>query len=321
MKLQIRHQLSSKTSFHLHRIRRTRKPAGSSCSSFRRFIFTKKINSFIDVSNKSFLSKNETSDGLSNVASNNSSITNIPSVQLDSTLPTQIEQESLESEKKTVEDLSLSLISSDQFSSSSSGANTSRTEIPFDSQSFSKSIETAKNIGEEVLFLEESLRWCSSIKSNTPLKAFSIPEKSKSATSPVETFSAGYKSVLEDTNPFHTDKTSQKLFSPTVESSTNISPYYTPNNSKLNKLGTPTTSTGENLGSRKLFILKMPQDRPRIDSASLGALRDTIKLIPEFNDERESLDRYLVGLQEASEIINLELDLHFLKLSKTKLSS
>ena len=65
----------------------------------------------------------------------------------------------------------------------------------------------------------------------------------------------------------------------------------------------------------------MPQDRPRIDSASLGALRDTIKLIPEFNDERESLDRYLVGLQEASEIINLELDLHFLKLSKTKLSS
>ena len=65
----------------------------------------------------------------------------------------------------------------------------------------------------------------------------------------------------------------------------------------------------------------MPEDRPRIDSASLGVLRDAIKLIPEFNGDRESLDRYVVGLQEANEIIDPELDKHLLKLSKTKLSS
>ena len=65
----------------------------------------------------------------------------------------------------------------------------------------------------------------------------------------------------------------------------------------------------------------MQEERPRIDSASLGALRDAIKLMPEFNGDRESLDRYVVGLQEASEIINPELDKHLLNLSKTKLSS
>ena len=140
-------------------------------------------------------------------------------------------------------------------------------------------------------------------------------------THPVETFSAGYKSVIEDTNPFHIDNTSQKFSSPTVESSTKISPYYIPNNSKFNKLGTPTTSMGGNLESRKLFNSKMPEDRPRINSASLGALRDAIKLIPEFNSDRESLDRYVVGLREASENINPELDKHLLKSSKTKLSS
>ena len=130
-----------------------------------------------------------------------------------------------------------------------------------------------------------------------------------------------YKSVLEDTNPFHTDNTSQKVFSPIFGSSSNISQYHTPNNSKLNKLGTPTTSTREYRESRKLFNPKMPEDRPRIDSASLGALRDAIKLIPEFNGDRESLGRYVVDLQEASKIINPELDKHSLKLSKTKLSS
>ena len=63
----------------------------------------------------------------------------------------------------------------------------------------------------------------------------------------------------------------------------------------------------------------MQEDRPRIDSASLEALRDAIKLIPEFNGNRESIDRYVVGLQEASEIINPELDKHSLKLLQTKL--
>ena len=231
---------------------------------------------------------------------------------------TQSEQESHELKNKSVEELSSSLIYADQSSFSSSEAIPSRTKIPVVSQSFRESIETVKNIGEEIFPLKESLKWCSSIKSNTPLKAFSTPEKSKVATSPVETFSAGYKSVLEDTNPFHTDNTSQKNFSPIVGPSTsNDSPYYTPNNSKLNK---PTTSTRGNQESRKLFNPKM-QEEPRIDSASLGALRDAIKLIPEFNGDRESLDRYVVGLQEASEIINPELDKLLLKLSKTKLSS
>ena len=53
-------------------------------------------NPFIEVSDKSNLSKNETSDGHSNVTSNDSSITIIPSVQFDSTISTQSEQESLE---------------------------------------------------------------------------------------------------------------------------------------------------------------------------------------------------------------------------------
>ena len=154
------------------------------------------------------------------------------------------------------------------------------------SQYYTESEELSKNIGEEILSLEESLNWCSSIKSNTPLKAFSTPEKLKGATSPVET-SAGYKSVLEDTNPIHTDTISQKFVSPIVEPSTsNTLPYYTPNNSKLTK---PTTSTRGNQESRKLFNPKMPEDRPRIDSASLGVLRDAIKLIPEFNGDRVSL--------------------------------
>ena len=276
-------------------------------------------NPFIEVSDKSKLSNNEFSDGHPNITSNDSFITNIPSVKSDSTLPTQSEQESHELKNKTVEDLSSSLISADQSSFSSSEAIPSRTEIPVVSQSFSESIETVKNIGQEIFLLEESLKWCSSIKSSTPLKAFSTPEKSKGATGPVETFSAGYKSVLEDTNPFHTDNTSQKFFSPIVGPSTsNDSPYYTPNNSKLNK---PTTSTRGNQESRKLFNPKTPEKRPRIDSASPGALRDAIKLIPKFNRDRESLDRYVVGLQEASEIINPELDKHLLKLSKTKLSS
>ena len=96
------------------------------------------------------------------------------------------------------------------------------------SQSFTDSKELSKNIGEEILSLKESLKWYLSIKSNTPLKAFSTPEKSKGATSPVETFSAGYKSVLPDINPFRTDNISQQFVSPIVEPSTsNTSPYYT----------------------------------------------------------------------------------------------
>ena len=166
-------------------------------------------NSSIEVSDKSYLSKNETSDGYSNEGSDNSFI---PTVQSDSTLATKGEQELLDSKNKTVEYLSSSLISADQSSSSSSEAITSRMEIPVVSQSFSESIETTKSISKEIFSLEESLRCCSSIKSNTPLKAFSTPEKSKSATGLVETFSAGYKSVLEGTNLFHTDNISQKFF-------------------------------------------------------------------------------------------------------------
>ena len=70
----------------------------------------------------------------------------------------------------------------------------------------------------------------------------------------------------------------------------------------------PTTSARGNQESRKLFNPKMPEDRLRIDTASLGASRNAIKLIPEFNGDRESLVRFVVGLQEASEIINPELD-------------
>ena len=61
-------------------------------------------NPFIEVSDKSKLSKNEISDGHSNVTSNDSFITNIPSVKSDSTLPNQSEQELLDSKNKTVED-------------------------------------------------------------------------------------------------------------------------------------------------------------------------------------------------------------------------
>ena len=118
-------------------------------------------NSSIEVSDKSYLSKNETSDVYSNKKSNNSSI---PTVQSDSTLATKSEQELLDSKNKTAEDLSSSLISADQSFFSSSEAITSRTEIPVVSQPFSESIETAKNICKEILSLEESLRWCSSIK-------------------------------------------------------------------------------------------------------------------------------------------------------------
>ena len=65
----------------------------------------------------------------------------------------------------------------------------------------------------------------------------------------------------------------------------------------------------------------MPEDRPSIDSACLGALRDEIKLIPEFNGDPELLDRHVVGLQEVSGVINPELDKHLIKLSKTKLGN
>ena len=136
-------------------------------------------NPVIEVSDKSKLSKNEISDGHSNVTSNDSFITNIPSVKSDSTLPNQSEQELLDSKNRTVEELSSSLISADQSCSPRSEINTSRTEIPIVSQSFSESTETVINIGEEILPLEESLKWCSSIKSNTPLKAFSTPQKNQ----------------------------------------------------------------------------------------------------------------------------------------------
>lgn len=59
----------------------------------------------------------------------------------------------------------------------------------------------------------------------------------------------------------------------------------------------------------------------RLDATSLSLLRDAVRIIPEFDGKRENLPRYAMGMEDARALVGEALDLHLLRLSKTKLSS
>lgn len=51
-----------------------------------------------------------------------------------------------------------------------------------------------------------------------------------------------------------------------------------------------------------------------------GAMKEALRLLPEFNGERESLGRYISGLQEGLEIVGPDLELALLRQAKVKLT-
>lgn len=59
---------------------------------------------------------------------------------------------------------------------------------------------------------------------------------------------------------------------------------------------------------------------PSINSFGLANVRDAIKLIPDFDGKRESLKRYISGLNSAFDIVGPALEEHLLKLARLKLS-
>lgn len=67
--------------------------------------------------------------------------------------------------------------------------------------------------------------------------------------------------------------------------------------------------------------VKMPENPERVDATSLALLRDAIKLVPDFDGKRENLARYVMGMEDARAMVGDALDVHLLRLSKTKLSS
>lgn len=78
--------------------------------------------------------------------------------------------------------------------------------------------------------------------------------------------------------------------------------------------------TPRNLFTDPLVVME-PDAVARLDAASLGFLRDAMRLLPEFNGNRENLSRYTTGLEEALAMVGPASESHLLRLAKTKLSS